>query len=119
MGQSLLPNDAAPEETLSGEGGFHDVGWLSHGSACAEATGVRGAGMLAVVTDIGMMEPNERGELMLAAVHPGRSSEEARANTGWNLKIGVPLRTTEVVTELELGILRRELDPRGIYLKGG
>jgi hypothetical protein len=30
-----------------------------------------------------------------------------------------PLRTTEPVTENELRILRDELDPNGIYLKGG
>src|SRR5512143_1248441 len=43
-----------------------------------EATGVRGGGMLAVVTDIGIMEPDEEGELILTGLHPGRSVEEAK-----------------------------------------
>lgn len=86
------------------------------GRAAREATGVRGAGMLAVVTDIGIMEPDESGELVLSALHPGRSSEEARANTGWDLKIERALRTTDAVTQNELNILRRDLDPGGIYL---
>ncbi len=84
-----------------------------------EATGVRGGGMLAVVTDIGIMEPDADGELILTALHPGRTAEEAKANTGWGLKCASVLRATEPVTSKELSILREELDPRGIYLKGG
>jgi glutaconate CoA-transferase, subunit B len=94
------------------------AGFIS-GRKSREATGVRGGGMLAVVTDIGLMEPDEDGELILAALHPGRTAEEARANTGWDLKVSPVLRTTEPITEKELTILREELDPRGIYLKGG
>lgn len=92
------------------------AGYLS-GRAAREATGVRGAGMLAVVTDIGILEPDALGELVLTAIHPGRTSEEARANTGWPLKVVSPLKITEPVTEHELSILRHELDPGGIYLK--
>ncbi len=94
------------------------AGFLN-GRKSREATGVRGGGMLAVVTDIGLMEPDESGELILTALHPGRTADEARANTGWELKCAPVLKTTEPVTEKELGILREELDPRGIYLKGG
>ncbi len=94
------------------------AGFLS-GRKAREATGVRGGGMLAVVTDIGLMEPDESGELVLTALHPGRTAEEARANTGWALKAADELRTTEPVTGKELRILREELDPTGIYLKGG
>ena len=89
------------------------------GRSAREATGVRGGGMLAVVTDIGMLEPGPDGELILTAMHPGRTVDEARANTGWVLQTAPSLRTTEPVTERELAILRQELDPRGIYLKGG
>lgn len=74
--------------------------------------------MLAVVTDIGILEPDENGEMMLASVHPGKTAEEAKANTGWDLKAAVNLKTTEPITKKELKILREELDPTGIYLKG-
>ena len=84
-----------------------------------EDTGVRGAGIVTVVTDIGLMEPNEDGELILTALHPGRTADEAKANTGWDLRCAPVLRTTEPVTGKELGILREELDPHGIYLKSG
>jgi glutaconate CoA-transferase subunit B len=80
--------------------------------------GVRGGGMLAVVTDIGILEPDETGEMILTALHPGKAAEQAKENTGWDLKITPTLKTTELVTENELRILREELDPTGIYLKG-
>ena len=70
------------------------AGFLSN-RAEREATGVRGAGMLAVVTDIGLMEPNEQGELMLTAVHPGRTAAEARENTGWPLQTSPNLADDE------------------------
>ena len=75
--------------------------------------------MLAVVTDISTLEPDETGEMILTALYPGKTAEQAKENTGWDLKGAGPLRTTELVTENELRILREELDPTGIYLKGG
>lgn len=92
------------------------AGFLS-GRAEREATGVRGGGMLAVVTDIGMLEPNETGEMVLTALHPGKTAEQAKENTGWDLKVAEELRTTDLVTGKELNILRNDLDPSGIYLK--
>jgi len=93
------------------------AGYLDGESGRADA-GLRGQGPIAVVTDIGIMEPDERGELMLVALHPGKTAEMARENTGWDLKVATELRTTDLVTENELRILREELDPTGIYLKG-
>jgi glutaconate CoA-transferase subunit B len=56
---------------------------------------------------------------VLTALHPGKTAQDAVANTGWPLKVAASVRTTEPVTEKELKILRDELDPTGIYLKGG
>ncbi len=92
------------------------AGFLS-GRAEREATGVRGSGMLAVVTDIGMMEPDESGEMVLTALHPGKTVEGAKENTGWNLKVSDKLGRTKPLTPQELQILREELDPDNIYLK--
>src|SRR5512143_1744286 len=80
------------------------------GRKAREATGVRGAGIVTVVTDIGIMEPNEDGELILTALHPGRTVDEAKANTGWDLKTASLLRETDPVSVQELQILRNELD---------
>jgi glutaconate CoA-transferase subunit B len=92
------------------------VGGLDGGGE-RQKIGLRGRGMEAVVTDIGILEPDENGELMLTALHPGKTAEDAKANTGWDLKVAGELRVTEEVTERELKILREELDPTGIYLK--
>ena len=81
------------------------------------ATGVRGGGIVGVVTDLGFLEPDENGELILTALHPGATADQARENTGWDLKVSTNLKTTEPVTENELKILREELDPTKIYLK--
>jgi glutaconate CoA-transferase subunit B len=84
-----------------------------------DAAGLRGAGPQAVVTDLGILEPDVSGELTLTALHPGCTAEQACANTGWPLKVASELRTTQAPSEEELHILREELDPQGIYLKGG
>ncbi len=89
------------------------------GRAEREAAKLRGAGPLAIVTDLGVMEPDESGELILTALHPGATVEQARENTGWDLKVAPNLKTTNPLTAEELGILRDELDPDRIYLKGG
>jgi len=92
------------------------AGYLS-GSAERTKAGLRGKGPVAVVTDIGILEPDSSGELCLAALHPGKTAEDAINNTGWPLTVTNNLRITEEVTGNELIILREQLDPAGIYLK--
>jgi glutaconate CoA-transferase subunit B len=88
------------------------------GYGARKKAGLRGKGPIGVVTDIGFLEPDENGELVLSALHPGKTADQAKENTGWALKIKPNLRTTTPITEKELRILRNELDPSGIYLKG-
>ena len=88
------------------------------GRAEREAFGLRGGGTQAVVTDIGILQPDETGELVLTSLHPARTVEEAIANTGWELKIAADLHITQPPTQEELRILREDLDPTSIYLKG-
>jgi glutaconate CoA-transferase subunit B len=94
------------------------AGFLS-GRPEREAAGLRGAGPQAVVTDLGILEPDENGELILTALHPDCTAEQACANTGWPLKVAPKLRRTPPPADEELRILREELDPQGIYLKTG
>jgi len=89
------------------------------GKGGREKAGLRGKGPVAVVTDIGILEPDETGELTLAAIHPGKTAQEAIDNTGWSLKVVSQVRTTEPVTDEELRILREELDPAGVSTKSG
>ncbi|HNZ00461.1 MAG TPA: CoA-transferase [Anaerolineaceae bacterium] len=92
------------------------AGFLS-GKTERQAAGVRGGGPQAVVTDLGILEPDENGELILTALHPGVAVEQAVANTGWALRVSDQLKITELPGEEELRILREELDPTGIYIK--
>jgi glutaconate CoA-transferase subunit B len=87
------------------------------GGARRKESGARGGGPQAVVTDIGILAPNEEGELILTALHPGHTVEEAQTNTGWALKVSPMLKETGAVSPVELALLR-ELDPQRIYLKG-
>lgn len=91
------------------------AGFLSS-RAEREQYGLRGKGTEAVVTDIGVMEPDENGELVLTALHPAKTVEQAVENTGWNLKISPDIYYTSTPTSEELTIIR-ELDPNKIYIK--
>lgn len=93
------------------------AGYLE-GKGGREKAGLRGKGPVAVVTDLGILEPDETGELILTALHPTKTIEQAKENTGWMLKVDSTIKTTQVLTKNELRILHEELDPTGIYLKG-
>jgi glutaconate CoA-transferase subunit B len=59
-----------------------------------------------VVTDLGILEPGPDGELVLTHLHPGATVEQARAATGWALRVAGDLRETEPPTEAEVAALR-------------
>ncbi len=95
---------------------FHtSAGFLSGGDARAKS-GVRGGGPQAVVTDLGILSPDDNGELVLAALHPGVSFDQVYENTGWSLKQAPDCQVTAPPTEEELSILREKLDPNRIYI---
>jgi glutaconate CoA-transferase subunit B len=69
--------------------------------------GLRGAGPVRVITDLGVLEPDpESKELMLTALHPGATVEQVRAETGWSLEIAADVGETTPPTERELSTLR-------------
>jgi len=78
--------------------------------------GVRGGGPRAVVTNLGILQPDETGELVLSAIHPGVEVEQVQNSTGWPLRTAAHLEITAAPAEQELRILREELDPDRIYL---
>jgi glutaconate CoA-transferase subunit B len=91
------------------------IGFLSGGDA-RKQTGVRGGGPQAVVTNLGILRPNQEGELVLTALHPGVSFAQVQENTGWDIKKADDFRVTEPPKPEELRILRDELDPGRIYI---
>ncbi|MGH7187536.1 MAG: CoA-transferase subunit beta, partial [Pseudomonadota bacterium] len=72
-----------------------------------EGPGRRGKGPTAVVTDLGILKPDpDSREFTLVALHPGVPVDQARAATGWELKVAPALAETPAPTADELGALR-------------
>jgi glutaconate CoA-transferase subunit B len=68
--------------------------------------GIGGAGVTCVVTDLGVLEPDASGELVLTELHPQVTVEQARESTGWELRVAESLRTSTPPTGPELEALR-------------
>ena len=72
-----------------------------------ERLGFRGRGPTAVVTELGVLEPEpESCELMLTQIHPGVEVEQVREATGWELNVAAEPRRTPPPTDDELSALR-------------
>jgi glutaconate CoA-transferase subunit B len=71
-----------------------------------------GKGPTAVITDLGILTPDPvTKELTLTSVHPAVSIQMAVDATGWPLRVGAEVKTTEPPTAAELRVLR-ELQER-------
>jgi glutaconate CoA-transferase subunit B len=82
---------------------------VGHGSGSGDRArlGLKGAGPQKVITDLGVLEPDpDTCELVLTQLHPGATVEQAKAATGWPLRVREPLPTTESPAEDELKVLR-------------
>ncbi|MGH2886188.1 MAG: CoA-transferase, partial [Solirubrobacteraceae bacterium] len=81
------------------------------GPGARERLGFRGKGPTAVITDLGVLEPDpDTKELVLTQIHPGTDLDEIREKTGWELDVSDDLQTTEPPTAEELAKLRELLD---------
>jgi glutaconate CoA-transferase, subunit B len=109
-----------PQVRLPGAGGAPEIARSSgrvvvimrHSRrALVERVGFRtslGDRVATVITDIGVLGRDpERDELVLTALHPGSTADQARAATGWDLAVAADVAETEAPTDAELGALRR------------
>ena len=63
------------------------------GPGARERLGFRGKGPTAVITDLGVLEPDpETKVLMLTQIHPGVDVNDVREQTGWDLKVASALQ---------------------------
>ncbi len=86
---------------------FRTTVGFGDGPGSRSTLGFGGAGVTAVVTDLGVLEPDpETCELTLTTLHPGVSAEAAREATGWELRVADDVRTGEPPTPAELDVLR-------------
>ena len=80
---------------------------------------VAGRGKTTVITDLGILESDpETRELVLTALHPGISLEEARNASGWKLREAAQIDVTSAPTASELAALR-DLQARTAAAHGG
>jgi glutaconate CoA-transferase, subunit B len=81
------------------------------GPGTRERLGFRGAGPTAVITDMGVLEPDpQTRELELVQVHPGVAVDQVKEATGWELRVAGELAVTEPPTKEELTALRELLN---------
>jgi glutaconate CoA-transferase, subunit B len=75
-----------------------------------ERLGFHGRGPTAVVTDLGVLEPDpDTRELTLTQIHPGVEIDQVREATGWDLRIAAEPQITSPPTDQELSALRELL----------
>jgi glutaconate CoA-transferase subunit B len=87
---------------------------LGHGNGGGDRArlGLRGAGPTLVITDLGVLRPDQTGELVLAAIHEGVTVQQVREATGWPLRVADDLHTCTPPTAAELAALRALKDDR-------
>jgi glutaconate CoA-transferase subunit B len=125
LNSTVIGDYARPEVRLPGAGGAPEIAaWcretfvllkqtprafverLDFLTSAGRPRGTGGAGVTCVVTDLGVLEPDETGELVLTELHPGVTVEEAREATGWSLRVAADLQTEPPPAAEELQALR-------------
>jgi glutaconate CoA-transferase subunit B len=77
-----------------------------------------GAGPTVVVTGLGVYGFDEAtGEMELRSRNPGVALDDIRAATSWDLRMADDVPETPPPTDVELRLIREELDPEGAYTR--
>lgn len=85
------------------------VSTVGNGQAAGDRRrlGLPGGGPSAIITDLGVYEPDPlTAELRLVALQPGATVEAAKAATDWDLQVAAQVVTLPAPTDTELAILR-------------
>jgi glutaconate CoA-transferase, subunit B len=89
---------------------FRTTVGFGDGPGSREQLGFRGRGPTAVITDLGVLEPDpDTCELVLTEVHPGIEVDQVLEATAWPLQVADELRTTQPPTDEQLIALRELL----------
>jgi glutaconate CoA-transferase subunit B len=92
-------------------------GYLTGPGARERAGLPPGSGPYKVISTLALMgyDPVTR-RMRVESLHPGVTKEDVTANTGFEMLFVEPLPITSEPTDLELEILRRDVDPLGIII---
>ncbi len=86
---------------------FRSTIGFGDGIGSREQLGFSGAGVTAVITDLGVLEPDPATcDLVLTSLHPGVDDAAVRAATGWELRVSDTLVESAPPTQPELSALR-------------
>jgi glutaconate CoA-transferase subunit B len=86
---------------------FKTTAGMMDGNGSRQKLRVPGRGPQAVITDLGILEPEASSDqLVLTHLHPGVSAEAAIEATSWPLRVADELAVTDEPSEKELEILR-------------
>lgn len=92
-------------------------GYLDGPGARERAGLSKGTGPYRVITDIALLDFDEKTKLMrLISTHPGVTVEDVITNTGFKLIIPDTIGVTAEPTDEELRLLREEIDPAGYII---
>ncbi|MBU7031857.1 MAG: 3-oxoacid CoA-transferase [Theionarchaea archaeon] len=145
LNSTVIGDHAKPKVRFPGSGGANDIGslvWrtiaiMKHGVTrfveqvdfittpgyltgprAREAAGLPpGTGPYRVVSDLALMGFHEKTKRMtLLALNPGVTLEQVEDNTGFELVIPEKVDENPPPTDEELHILRKEIDPTGLYI---
>jgi len=94
-----------------------NLGGAADSERIRRAQGWNGRGPSVVVTDLAIWHFDETGEMRVDSLHPGVTLDDVRAATGWSPKVAATVATTPPPSEVELGLIRDELDPGGAYTR--
>tara|TARA_R110001583_G_scaffold182192_6_gene339846 strand:+ start:3221 stop:4009 length:789 start_codon:yes stop_codon:yes gene_type:complete len=84
----------------------------AEGGDSRQRLGLPGAGPVAIITDLGILEPEAgSNEFVVTSIHPGVSREQMIDATGWNIRFADSVSATPQPNENELAVLR-ELEQR-------
>ena len=104
--QTFVMLKATPRSLVARLDFCTSAGFLEGNGARARTT-MRGAGPQTVITDFGVLKPlPQTDELHLSALFDGVTVEEARAATGWPLKVAASVDAITPPTPIELETLR-------------
>jgi glutaconate CoA-transferase subunit B len=91
----------------------------AQGGRSRDRYAIPGRGPTRVITDLGILTPDpQTRELSLTGLHPGVTVEQAKAATGWALRVAPEIAITPPPTAAELATLR-DLQARTARAHGG
>ena len=92
------------------------AGYLTGKGAREEAGLARGTGPYRVVSNLALLGyDDETSRMKLLKTNPGVTVDDVVKNTGFELIIPDEVGENEPPTEMELKILREDIDPNGLY----